>query len=75
MYRPSVLAEKASPGTNPFGEHGKQQYESENVKIKSVEEWIAQHGKEPSLAIGLQACQISVDDGEHIYEARSPWWR
>ncbi|KAF6175765.1 hypothetical protein GIB67_035892 [Kingdonia uniflora] len=75
MYTPSVLAEKASPGTNPFGEHGKQQYESEDAKIKSVEEWIAQHGKEPSVAIGLQACQISWDDGEHIYEARSPWWR
>nr|GEU61711.1 RNA pseudouridine synthase 6, chloroplastic-like [Tanacetum cinerariifolium] len=37
-------------------------------------EWGAKHGKEPSVAIGLQACQISWDDGERLYEAGAPWW-
>ncbi|KAI3878786.1 hypothetical protein MKW92_020289 [Papaver armeniacum] len=74
MYIPSVIAEAMHPGLNPFGEDGKH-YESEDERTKAVEEWMAQHGKEPSIAIGLQACQISWDDGEHFYEARTPWWR
>ncbi|KAK9267502.1 hypothetical protein L1049_009930 [Liquidambar formosana] len=74
MYMPAAIAEMASPGLNPYGKY-KKQYASENDKAIAVEEWIAQHGKEPSVAIGLQACQISWDDGEHIYEAGSPWWR
>ncbi|OVA11109.1 Pseudouridine synthase [Macleaya cordata] len=74
MYMPAVLAEAANPGLNPLGAHGKQ-CDSEDDKTKAVEEWIAQHGKEPRVAIGLQACQISWDDGEHFYEAGSPWWR
>ncbi|KAF8391509.1 hypothetical protein HHK36_023814 [Tetracentron sinense] len=74
MYMPAAIAEKASPGLNPFGEYKKQDT-SEDDRTKDIEEWIAQHGKEPSVAIGLQASQISWDDGEHFYEARSPWWR
>nr|GMC83736.1 RNA pseudouridine synthase 6, chloroplastic isoform X1 [Ipomoea batatas] len=75
MYMPAAIAEMMSPGCNPFGKN-REQYASENDKELAIEEWITQHGKEPSIAVGLQACQISwEDDGEHLYEARSPWWR
>ncbi|KAK3024847.1 hypothetical protein RJ639_045064, partial [Escallonia herrerae] len=71
MYMPAAITEISCPGHDPFGKY-KRQYSSENEKALAVEEWIACHGKEPSFAIGLQACQISWDDGEHFYEARSP---
>ncbi|KAK4360961.1 hypothetical protein RND71_019913 [Anisodus tanguticus] len=58
----------------PFGKN-KKLYTNENDKSLAIDEWIAQHGKEPSVAVGLQACQISWDDGKHCYGARSPWWR
>ncbi|XP_009624455.1 RNA pseudouridine synthase 6, chloroplastic [Nicotiana tomentosiformis] len=74
MYMPAAIAEMVSPGSNPLGKN-KKLYTNENDKSLAIDEWIAQHGKEPSVAIGLQACQISWDDGEHCYEARSPWWR
>ncbi|XP_052183894.1 RNA pseudouridine synthase 6, chloroplastic [Diospyros lotus] len=76
MYMPAAIAEASHPGLNPFGKY-KIEYESENGKEMATQEWIAHHGKEPSVAIGLQACQISWDDtdGEHFYEAGSPWWR
>ncbi|KAL2253277.1 RNA pseudouridine synthase 6, chloroplastic [Sesamum indicum] len=74
MYMPAAVAEANSPGLNPFGKN-KKEYSSDDVKVLAVEEWIAHHGKEPSVAIGLQACQISWDDGEHTYEAGCPWWR
>uniref|UniRef100_A0A2N9ISE5 Pseudouridine synthase RsuA/RluA-like domain-containing protein n=1 Tax=Fagus sylvatica TaxID=28930 RepID=A0A2N9ISE5_FAGSY len=74
MYMPAAIVEMRSPGCNPFGKY-KQNYTSETDKEMAVTEWIAQHGKEPNVAIGLQACQISWDDGEHMYEAGSPWWR
>ncbi|GMY36927.1 RNA pseudouridine synthase 6, chloroplastic isoform X1 [Fagus crenata] len=74
MYMPAAIAEMRSPGCNPFGKY-KQNYTNETDKEMAVTEWIAQHGKEPNVAIGLQACQISWDDGEHMYEAGSPWWR
>lgn len=67
MYMPAAVAEAESPGQNPFGKNKK---ESSNI-----EEWISYHGKEPIAAIGLQACRISWDDGDHTYEAGSPWWR
>ncbi|KAI6704494.1 hypothetical protein NL676_007456 [Syzygium grande] len=73
-YMPAAIAEMANPGINPFGKF-KKVYASEDDKAVAVAEWVAQHGKEPTLAIGLQACQISWDDGEHVYEARDPWWR
>ncbi|WCJ30862.1 hypothetical protein M5689_012385 [Euphorbia peplus] len=46
----------------------------------AISEWIEQHGKEPKVAIALQACQISWDDdddddGNKKYNAGSPWWR
>lgn len=75
MYMPAAIAEKASPARNPF-RRNKREYEHENEKFKlTVEEWIQRHGKEPSVSIGLQACQISWDDGQHFYEAGTPWWR
>lgn len=74
MYMPAASAEILSPGLNPFGK-GKIQYAGESDKEQAIAKWIACHGKEPPIAIGLQACQISWDDGEHVHEARSPWWR
>ncbi|VFQ89577.1 unnamed protein product [Cuscuta campestris] len=74
MYMPAAMAEMDSPGCNPYG-NNKKEYASESDKALAVEEWIAQHGKEPSIAVGLQACEISWDGGEYLYEARSPWWR
>ncbi|KAL5775431.1 hypothetical protein ACOSP7_012988 [Xanthoceras sorbifolium] len=74
MYMPAAIAEMSSPGLNPFGKR-KKQYATEDDKEMAIKEWISQHGKEPSVAVGLQACQISWDDGEHFYEAGSPWWR
>lgn len=74
MYMPAAIAEMSSPGLNPFGKCQKQ-YANEEDKEAAITEWISGHGKEPSVAIGLQACQISWDNGEHFYEAGSPWWR
>ena len=73
MYMPAVISEAEYPGLNPFGTN-KKEYSSDDAKATAVEEWIAHHGKEPTVAIGLQACHISWDDGEHTYEAGSPWW-
>ncbi|KAK3432003.1 hypothetical protein EUGRSUZ_E04102 [Eucalyptus grandis] len=73
-YMPAAIAEMVNPGINPLGNF-KKLYASEDDKAVAIAEWVAQHGKEPTLAIGLQACQISWDDGEHVYEARDPWWR
>ncbi|XP_061347923.1 RNA pseudouridine synthase 6, chloroplastic isoform X2 [Gastrolobium bilobum] len=73
-YMPAAIAEMVNPGLNPFGKYIKD-FSSESEKETSVINWIAQHGKEPSVAIGLQACQISWDDDEHFYKAGSPWWR
>ncbi|KAL3519494.1 hypothetical protein ACH5RR_017643 [Cinchona calisaya] len=72
MYMPAAVAEMVNPGLNPFR---KKSNASETDKLLAIEEWIAQHGKEPALAIGLQACQISWDEEEHFYEAGTPWWR
>ncbi|KAI9123375.1 hypothetical protein K1719_004675 [Acacia pycnantha] len=74
MYMPAALAEMANPGVNPFGKH-KKDLIGEGEKEMATLTWIEQHGKEPSVAIGLQACQISWDDGDHFYKAGSPWWR
>lgn len=74
MYMPAALAEMTTPGLNPFGKCRKH-YTNEDEKEMAITEWITRHGKEPSVGIGLQACQISWDDGKHIYEAGSPWWR
>ncbi|KAF3617648.1 RNA pseudouridine synthase 6, chloroplastic [Capsicum annuum] len=73
MYMPAAIAEMVSPGSNPFGKN-KKLCTNENDRSLTIDEWIAQHGKEPSVAVGLQACQISWDDGKHCYGARSPWW-
>lgn len=74
MYMPAVIAEMVNPSINPLGRF-KKQYTSEDDRRTAIEHWIACHGKEPSIAIGLQACQISWDDGESFYEAGAPWWR
>ncbi|CAI0407154.1 unnamed protein product [Linum tenue] len=76
MYMPAAVAELASPGLNPFGKHRRHYTSNDEDDYQiAVEEWIALHGKEPTAAIGLQACQISWGEGEYSYEAGSPWWR
>uniref|UniRef100_A0A1J3CJN2 RNA pseudouridine synthase 6, chloroplastic n=1 Tax=Noccaea caerulescens TaxID=107243 RepID=A0A1J3CJN2_NOCCA len=77
MYMPAAIAEMVNPGINPYGKAKKHQEMEENDKETAVAEWIDSHGKEPKVGIGLQACQISWedDDGEHFYEAGTPWWR
>ncbi|XP_023519061.1 RNA pseudouridine synthase 6, chloroplastic-like isoform X1 [Cucurbita pepo subsp. pepo] len=74
IYMPAAVAEMANPGSNPFG-RSKKEYTSEEDKEIAVAEWIALHGKEPALAIGLQAYEISWDSGEHSYNAGTPWWK
>ncbi|KAM1108555.1 hypothetical protein ACFX13_005263 [Malus domestica] len=74
MYMPAAVAEMASRGLNPFGKY-KKHYTHVTDKEVAIEEWSAQHGKEPGVAIGLQACQISWDDGKYTFEAGVPWWR
>ncbi|EYU33906.1 hypothetical protein ABFS82_08G149200 [Erythranthe guttata] len=76
MYMPAAIAEVDRPELNPFGKN-KKEYASDDIKAVAVEEWIARHGKEPIVAIGLQACKISWDSDEeqHSYEAGRPWWR
>ncbi|ESQ55190.1 hypothetical protein EUTSA_v10025093mg [Eutrema salsugineum] len=77
MYMPAAIAETANPEINPYGKAKKHYTMEENDKETAVAEWIDMHGKEPRVGIGLQACQISWedDDGEHFYEAGTPWWR
>lgn len=74
MYMPASLAEIATPIVNPLGKF-RGAYTSEVEKRVAIDNWIALHGKEPTVAIGLQACQISWDNGELSYNAGSPWWR
>ncbi|KAK4492738.1 hypothetical protein RD792_000057 [Penstemon davidsonii] len=74
MYMPAAIAEACLPGLNPFGIN-KKEFTTDADKALAVEEWVAHHGKEPSVAIGLQACHISWDEGEHSYDAGPPWWR
>ena len=74
MYMPAAVAEMANPGLNPFGKC-KKEYASEEDKEIAVTEWISRHGKEPAMAIGLQAYEISWDSMEHIYNAGTPWWK
>ncbi|KAL9236626.1 hypothetical protein vseg_011270 [Gypsophila vaccaria] len=74
MYMPASLAEITCPDVNPFGSYIRGQTSEEDQSI-AIDNWMSRHGKEPAVAIGLQACQISWDDGEHMYKARSPWWR
>ncbi|KAE9594667.1 putative tRNA pseudouridine(65) synthase [Lupinus albus] len=73
-YMAAAIAEMINPGLNPFGKYNKD-FSCESEKETAVINWIAQHGNVPSVAIGLQACQISWDDDEHFYEAGLPWWR
>ncbi|KAH9603515.1 hypothetical protein KSS87_004731 [Heliosperma pusillum] len=74
MYMPAACEALIDPGVNPFGKQSKK-YAYENDKEIAIEKWISLHGKEPNIAIGLQACQISWDDDEHFYEAGLPWWK
>ncbi|XP_047317161.1 RNA pseudouridine synthase 6, chloroplastic [Impatiens glandulifera] len=84
MYMSAAVAEMANPGLNPFG-LSKRDYESDNDKEIAIQEWIEHHGKEPSIAIGLQACQISWNDDDedddnggvdtYLFKAGLPWWR
>ncbi|XP_050208682.1 RNA pseudouridine synthase 6, chloroplastic [Mercurialis annua] len=74
MYMPAAIAKMANPELDPYGKYRKQ-YTDESDEAVDVADWIARHGKEPTIAIGLQACEISWDDGKQNYKAGSPWWR
>lgn len=74
MYMPSTLATISNPCINPFGKQRKK-FLSDDERKASLVEWISCHGKEPNSAIGLQASQISWNDGNYSYEAGAPWWR
>ncbi|CAM8929847.1 unnamed protein product [Rhodiola kirilowii] len=74
MYVPAAIAELKHPGLNPYGK-SKKDYVDESDRKLAIDEWMLQHGKEPSYAIALQASQISWDNGEHLYNAGTPWWR
>ncbi|KAK8940795.1 hypothetical protein KSP39_PZI010480 [Platanthera zijinensis] len=73
MYMPSAFAAISNPLINLFGEQRKK-YSSDNDKVAAMAGWILCHGKEPNSVVGLQASQISWNDGDHFYEARAPWW-
>ncbi|CAN7109422.1 unnamed protein product [Brassica rapa subsp. narinosa] len=77
MYMPAAIAETVNPEINPYGKGKEHCTMEEEEKETAVSEWIDRHGKEPKVGIGLQACQISWEDGdgEHFYEAGTPWWR
>ncbi|XP_065877282.1 RNA pseudouridine synthase 6, chloroplastic-like [Euphorbia lathyris] len=62
-------------GIKPFGKYEKQFNDEDDDESSAIADWVLKHGKEPLIAIGLQACQISWDDGKHTYNAGSPWWR
>ncbi|KAI0498779.1 hypothetical protein KFK09_019672 [Dendrobium nobile] len=73
MYMPAALAAISNPLINPFDKQRKE-CSSDGDKLAAVVEWISCHGKEPNSAIGLQASQISWNDGNCSYEAGPPWW-
>lgn len=73
MYMPAVMAERENPCLNPFGEGIKTEFGNEDDRTKAVGNWLSKYGKEPYVAIGLQASLISWFD--HVYYARTPWWK
>ncbi|KAG0478138.1 hypothetical protein HPP92_012857 [Vanilla planifolia] len=74
MYMPAALASVSCPLINPFAKQRKE-YSSDGDKVAAMEEWLACHGKEPNSAIGLQASEISWNEGSCSYHAGIPWWR
>ncbi|KAJ4776229.1 Pseudouridine synthase family protein [Rhynchospora pubera] len=77
MYMPAAAAEMANPDINPFG-RCRRQHGGSLANDETIEAWIAAHGKEPKLGIGLKASHISWGDGcdgKFSYEAGAPWWR
>ncbi|GLJ26201.1 hypothetical protein SUGI_0502760 [Cryptomeria japonica] len=65
-----------SPHLYPFAEaESKKNVRNSEAMNSAIHQWKSQHGKEPDIAIGLQACEISWNDGECTYQAGLPWWR
>lgn len=77
MYMPAVLSLLRSPEVYPFPTMLADIDDDSEVNIdeSALENWVALHGMEPECAIGLQASQISWDDGACLYKAKDPWWR
>lgn len=85
MYMPAILSLLKSPEVYPFptipdnneDDDTEVNIGNKEVKVeeKKIEEWVALHGAEPECAIGLQAAEISWDDGACVYKANDPWWR
>lgn len=74
MYMPAALAALSNPHINPFGKQ-RMESSSDGGKVAAMAEWISCHGKEPNSAVGLQASQISWNDGTCSYMAGTPWWK
>ncbi|KAI5074552.1 hypothetical protein GOP47_0010513 [Adiantum capillus-veneris] len=84
MYMPAVGSFLKSPEVYPFQYMPAEVEEDTEVDTdtkmltiddKVLEDWIALHGPEPECTIGLQASEISWDDGAYVYKANDPWWR
>eukprot|EP00250_Pteridium_aquilinum_P010241 c19237_g1_i1 orf=375-1811(-) len=80
MYMPAILSSLKAPEVHPFpttpvGIEVDGDKKVVNIEEKKLEEWVALHGTEPECAIGLQASEISWDDGACSYNAGDPWWR
>ncbi|MCO5551778.1 hypothetical protein L7F22_005280 [Adiantum nelumboides] len=84
MYMPAIARLLKSPDVYPFQNvlaEVKEDIEADadsnifTLDEKILEDWIALHGSEPECTIGLQASDISWDDGVCVYKANDPWWR
>lgn len=80
MYMPPVVSRLKSPELQPCylrSAKPKDTVSDENgldIDEVGLEKWISLHGGEPECAIGLQALQISWDDGASHFKAGEPWW-
>ncbi|MCO5579362.1 hypothetical protein L7F22_033217 [Adiantum nelumboides] len=84
MYMPAIARLLKSPDVYPFQNVLAEVMEDIEADADSniftldekiLEDWIALHGSEPECTIGLQASDISWDDGVCVYKANDPWWR
>ncbi|KAH9311221.1 hypothetical protein KI387_026256 [Taxus chinensis] len=76
IYMPAAIKMMMAPYLYPFAEgETNNEVRDDEAMNATIDQWILQHGKEPDLAIGLQACEISWNDGECTYQAGPPWWR
>ncbi|KAL2613481.1 hypothetical protein R1flu_025173 [Riccia fluitans] len=81
MYLPAAIARLKFPEVDPVLTAPFSEDESSwigNIKDRRdggvMETWVSMHGREPE-ALGLQASQLSWDDGKiYKFKAGLPWW-